>query len=103
MATTDIATTIYDIGDRPTLIATFYDPDDNLADPTGITFTLVDPSGNAATGDENDATNPSVGVWKWPIPAAFDEDGWWTFRAEATSGLQTAAELQVEVRPSLVV
>ena len=90
----------YDIGDRPTLTATFYDEDSVLSDPSAITFSLLAPDDTVITGDEGDATNPSPGVWKWTIPAAFDQAGWWTFRAEATAGLQTAEELSVPVRAS---
>jgi hypothetical protein len=95
--------TLYDIGDQPTLTATFADADGAAADPSAITFSLKAPDGTVTTATEADATNPAVGVWKWPIPAAFDAPGPWHFRAEATAGLQTAEELSVRVRPSNVV
>jgi hypothetical protein len=91
---------LYDIGDRPTLVATFYDINETLADPEAITFSLLAPDGTVTEGDETDATSPSVGVWHWQIPAAFDQPGWWAFRAAATAGLETAAETHIEVRPS---
>ena len=90
----------YDIGDRPTLVAAFRDVDGQLADPTLITFQIKDPAGTVTAGDETDATNPAPGVWRWQIPAAFDSPGTWWLRAEATSGLQTAEETSVAVRPS---
>ena len=90
----------YDIGDRPTLIATFRDADGALTDPTAILFQLKDPAGVIVDGDEADATNPSVGKWLWPIPLVLDQSGTWSMRAAATAGIQTAAEIQFTVRPS---
>jgi len=94
---------LYDIGDQPVLTANFKDVDGVPTDPAAITFSLKAPDGTVATADEGDATNPAVGTWKWAIPAPFDASGAWHFRAEATSGLQTAEELSVRVRPSNVV
>lgn len=94
-------TDVYDIGDRPTLIATFYDVNETLTDPTGITFKLLAPDGTVTTATEASATNPSTGVWHWEIPATLDQAGWWSFRAEATAGIETAAETAIQVRSSV--
>jgi hypothetical protein len=93
---------IYDIGDQPSLKATFYDDSEPpvLADPTAITFSLKAPDGTVVSGTESSATNPSTGVWLWTIPAPFDAPGTWYFRAAATAGLITAAETSIKVRKS---
>lgn len=93
----------YDIGDRPTLIAQFTNEAGTAADPTAITFTLKAPDGTLTTATQSAATNPAVGTWKWPIPAAFDQSGVWWFRAEATAGLETAAEMHAVVVGSNVI
>ena len=90
----------YDIGDQPTIVARFADVDGVAADPTAITFSLMAPDDTVVTADEGDADNTGVGVWRWPIPAPFDQSGVWRFRVEATAGLQTAEETAVRVRPS---
>jgi len=92
--------TTYDIGDRPVVVASFTDDEGAAADPSAITFSVKDPSNNVATGDQTDASNPSVGTWHWPLPTAVDEAGEWWVRVEATAGLQTAEELSFQVRPS---
>lgn len=90
----------YDIGDRPTLTFTFRDLDGDLADPTAITFRLLDPDGNETTEDETDATNTTTGVWVWELPQTFDESGRWFARAEGTETVIAAVETQIPVRPS---
>ena len=98
--TTTGTETVYDIGDQPTLVATFVDVDDVLTDPGAITVTVRDPAGTEVAETQAAASNPSVGVWRWPLPTPFDAAGFWYLRAEATSGIQTAGELTVRVRPS---
>lgn len=92
---------IFDLGDRPTLEATFRNKEGVLENPTAITFRLMAPSGTiTATEDETFATNPSTGVWEWQIPDPFDAPGTWKFHALATSGMQVAEEIAVKVRKS---
>ena len=93
-------TSVYDIGDQPTLVATFVDSAGVPADPTGITFKVMDPDGVVTTEDETDATNPATGTWHWTLPAAFDQDGNWKVRAAATAGLICAVETTIRVRDS---
>jgi len=93
---------IYDIGDRPTLKATFYD-DSNprvLANPVAITFKLKAPDDTVTTETEIAATNPSVGVWLWPSPVTLNAPGTWKMQATATGGLTTAGVIEFKVRKS---
>jgi hypothetical protein len=87
----------YDIGDRPTIKAEFVNDDGEATDPTAITYQIKSPGGAVTVEDETDATNPTVGEWRWPIPQTFDASGTWYVRVEATAGIQTAEELTLEV------
>lgn len=93
---------IYNVGDMPTLKATFYDKAEPpaLANPTTIEFKLKAPNGTVTTATQAAATNPSIGVWLWPIPAPFDAPGTWKFRAAGTGGVVTAEELVIKVAKS---
>jgi predicted MarR family transcription regulator len=90
----------YDIGDRPTITATFRSLTDVLTNPTAITFKTRKPDGTVTTANQTDAANPSVGVWEYLLPAAFDRAGSWTVRVQATAGIETAGEFSFQVRAS---
>ena len=90
----------FDMGDRPTLVATFRDKEGQLDTPTGVTFSLQSPSGVIQSQDQTSAINSSTGVWEWQIPAPFDAPGTWRMHALATAGLQVAEEIVVKVRKS---
>jgi hypothetical protein len=91
---------VYDIGDRPVLIATFRDEDDVLTTMTTIAFKIINPAGTVTTEAIGDATEVSTGVYEWQIPSAFNTAGRWVLRAAGTSPIETAAELVVRVRDS---
>ena len=93
-------TQTFDMGDRPTLVATFRTLAGVLDDPTAITFRLMAPDGTVETQDETFATNSSIGVWEWQVPGPLDAPGTWRFHAVATSGMQVAEEIAVKVRKS---
>lgn len=90
----------FDVGDRPTLVATFRNKTGDLNTPSSVMFSLMAPNGDIESRDETFATNPSTGVWEWEIPSPFDVPGTWRFRALATAGLQVAEEIEVVVRKS---
>jgi len=93
-------TTAYDIGDQPTVVATFVDVDGVASDPSAITFEVKDPAGTITTESQADATNPSVGTWHWTLPAVIDAHGLWHVRVAATGGLICAGESKFRVRDS---
>lgn len=91
----------FQIGDLLEVTVEFVNLAGAPADPTLIDFFIRDPSGNIASLDQEDATNPSVGEWKWLMPSAFDQPGTWRFRAAATQGVVAAVERTARVAPSL--
>lgn len=95
-----MAHNLYDIGDQPTVTARFTNIDGVPADPSAASFSIKAPDGTVTVLAEDAATNPTVGEWRWAVPAAFDAAGIWDFRVEATAGLQTAEETSVIVRAS---
>ena len=93
-------TQTFDMGDQPTLVATFRDKTGDLDTPTRVTFRLKAPNGDVVSQDETFATNSSTGVWEWQIPDPLDAPGTWRMHALATSGLQVAEEVEFKVRKS---
>jgi hypothetical protein len=93
----------YDIGDRPTITATFTNLAGDLANPSAITFQTKAPDGTVVTDNQADATNTGVGVWTYLLPAAFNAAGTWVTRVQATAGLETAGEYAFKVRESRVI
>lgn len=91
---------IFNIGMRPTLTATFRNIDGDLSNPTAITFSLKPPQGAIVTRDETFATNVSLGVWEWQVPAALTLPGTYRVQALATAGLETADEIAFRVPKS---
>jgi hypothetical protein len=91
---------VYDIGDRPVLVATFKDEDDVLTTMSAIAFKIIDPAGTVTTKAIGDSVSPSTGVYEWQIPASFHLAGRWVLRAAGTAPIETAAELVVRVRES---
>jgi hypothetical protein len=93
-------TAVYDVGDRPVLIATFADEDGVATSVTAGSFKIISPAGTTTTESISDATEVSTGVYEWQIPAAFTTSGRWVLRAAGTAPIETAAELVVRVRDS---
>lgn len=92
----------YDIGDQPTVTATFRDIDEVLTDPSAITIKVREPDGTETAYDQTDATNPSVGVWSFLMPAPLDSCGIWTVKFFGTAGLIAAQETSFKVRCSRI-
>ena len=95
-----MAREVYDIGDRPVLVATFADEDDVLTSMTAISWKIIDPAGTITTEAIGDSVEVSTGVYEWQIPAAFSTEGRYVLRAAGTAPIETAAEYAVRVRAS---
>lgn len=72
-----MAVNYYGVGARVRIDAEFRDLDGALTDPTTITVTFWDPSGNATTSTSS-WTNSSVGVYYLDLTT--DEDGTWYYK-----------------------
>lgn len=98
--------TVYDIGDRPTITATFRTAPESeggtLVDPTTVTVRVRTPAGTETlyTSPTASIVNSSTGVWVFTFPAAFDAAGDWFVRFRGTAGTLTAAEQKLTVRPT---
>ena len=73
------------IGQTVVLQATFKDIAGVLVDPSSVTLTIEDPSGDETTPVP---TNPSVGVYQHPLD--LDEVGDWDYRWEGDTTEGTA-------------
>ena len=88
----------YDIGDLPRLTFEFRDVDDALADPSSVTATVRDPSGNltnyvVASGQ---IVKDSTGVYHLDVDA--DEAGDWYYRGVGTGAISATVEGTFHVR-----
>ncbi len=99
--------TVYDIGDRPVITATFRTAPESeggtLVDPTTVTVRVRKPDGTESgyyTSPTSEIVNSSTGVWVFTFPAAFDVSGDWFVRFRSTAGLLTAGEQKLVVRPT---
>ena len=94
--------TVYDIGDRPVITATFRNDADALTDPTTVTVRVREPDGTETlyTSPVASIVNSSTGVWAFTFPAALDAAGDWYVRFRGTAGTITAAEQKLVVRPT---
>jgi hypothetical protein len=89
---------IYDIGDAPTVIATFKDVDGTLTDPTTVTATHRDPAG---TESAITPTNDSAGVYSAVVPTV-TLAGTHTVKVYGTGALVAAAETSFRVRDTSI-
>lgn len=93
----------YDIGDMPTVTATFRQIGTGaLTTPTALTITVREPDGTETDYDQADATNPSVGVWAFTFPDVIDSCGIWTVKFFGTAVLIAAEEVSFKVRCSRI-
>ena len=94
--------TVYDIGDRPVITATFRNDADALTDPTTVPVRVREPDGTETpyTPPAASIVNSSTGVWAFTFPAALDAAGDWYVRFRSTAGLLTAGEQKLVVRPT---
>jgi len=94
--------TVYDIGDKPTVTATFTNAAGALTNPSTVVAILRTPAGVETTTTSPNAAivNTSTGVWAFTLPSAFDTAGNWQVRIKGTAGLIAAAETTMAVRAS---
>lgn len=93
--------TVYDIGDRPTVTATFTDADGVAADPTTVVVKTRTPAGTETTYTSGSSATivdtATTGVWTFTFPAALAENGTYRVRFKGTAGLEAAGEIEVKV------
>ena len=97
-----MAANSYDIGDVVRLTATFTDTGGSYADPTLVTFSVVDPSGNGSTDTSTGAVvaHPSTGVYT--IDVSVDEAGVWQYKVNSTGVVTSAGDSYFRARHSRV-
>ena len=92
----------YDVGDRPTITATFTSTAGVLTDPSTVVFRWRDPAG-VETGytylTDSQVTRTSLGVFAFTPPTIALAGAHWC-RAKGTAGLIAAGETGVGVRAS---
>lgn len=83
----------FQIGQKPTLIASFTDEDGIAADPTSVTFKVKDPAGTETsyTDADSEVTNPATGSWECELPT-LDAAGRWYWRVDGTGAVTAANE-----------
>ncbi|GMU80033.1 MAG: hypothetical protein AMXMBFR46_28210 [Acidimicrobiia bacterium] len=87
----------HDIGDVVKLTGTFRDAAGDLADPTAVTVTVLEPDGTTSTPT---ASSASTGVWTATV--SIDQSGTWRYRWAGTGVVVTAEEGAFDVRPRRV-
>lgn len=91
----------YDVGDRPTLIATFRDEQDALADPDTVTFRYRAPDGTLTSftwtsgAPGTDITRISLGVFSAQIPIT-QAGGFYAWHWLGQGAVPTATESDAE-------
>ena len=91
----------YNIGQVVRLSATFTSTAAALADPTKVTYTVEDPSGNNSTDtDTGIVAHPSTGLYTLDVQA--DEAGVWNYKVNSTGVVQASGEGWFRVKHSKV-
>lgn len=95
-------TRTYDVGDRPSFVATFTNAAGTLTSPSTVVFITRDPAGTETsyTSPHASIVETSTGVFTFTLPSALATEGTWYVRAKGTAGLITAGETSFMVRPS---
>lgn len=88
----------YHLGQVVRLTATFTDTGDVLTDPSMVTFTVSDPSGNGSTElmGGGSVAHPSTGVYT--LDVAIDEAGVWNYKVNSTGIVTTSADAYFRAR-----
>jgi len=92
-----MATTVYDIGDKPTCTVEFRNEAGALTNPGAVTGILRTPDGIETTLSA--PTNTGTGVYAWALPT-LTQAGPHVVRAKGTSGLIAAVEVAFTVQRS---
>lgn len=84
----------YQVGQLPTITATFTNSTNTLTNPTTVTFQITDPTGTQTnTASPNAAiTNPSTGVFIFTFTSALAIVGVWIWRVKGVGTLIDADE-----------
>lgn len=89
------------VGTRPRVRLTFWDENDDLADPSTITVKVKAPGGTTTTWTSPDATitQESTGVWVFQFPAALTVAGdYWVYAVGSGGGADVASEIKFTLR-----
>ncbi len=92
-----MATTVYDIGDKPTVTTTFRNEAGTLTDPGAVSGLIRYPDGTEVALSA--PTNTSTGVYAWALPT-LTQVGPHVVRTKGTSGLIAAVEVAFTVQRS---
>ena len=92
-------TTLYDIGDAPTVTATFRNIAGDLTNPTTVTAKMVEPDGTQTT--LSTPSNTGTGVYTVTVPT-FDQSGRHVVKFFGTGAIIAAEETPIDVRPTKV-
>lgn len=74
----------FDVETSVFLRATFYDVDDNLADPSALTLDVKDPNGVVTSFAIGDVTKAAVGIYQQLV--ALNVAGFWYWKWTGTMG-----------------
>lgn len=93
---------IFTIGERIKIVATFKDSNEDLFDPVGVTFRIKKPnrSVDVFTHPDADIDNISSGVWQ--LSYLIEDDGNYFVSVASTSvGEETVHQMQFNAKPNL--
>jgi hypothetical protein len=94
---------VFDIGDQPTITGYFTALDTGEpANPSAITIRVRKPDGSIDIYDQADCTNPTVGTWRFLLPAPIDQEGQWIVKFYGTAGIVAAQQIVFAVTCSKV-
>jgi len=93
------------VGETETLVFTFYDENDALADPTDIKLEIQKPDGTSTTYNLSDTgtpiSNESTGVYTYDL--AYDASGRWLWEVETTGVIKpVVSNGYIDVLPQLI-
>lgn len=93
--------TIYDIGDKVRVTASFTNLDGDAADPTTVTVKVQPPGGTITSyvhGTDDEVEKDATGVYH--IDLSTDRPGRWRYRWETTGLVEAAEDGHFDVRNS---
>jgi hypothetical protein len=92
----------FDIGDQVQVTATFTNLAGALANPTTLTWQVLQPGGTSTTYTEvsPEVANTSTGIWTLTFVITANDPGRWHVRSRGTAGVKAADEDWLDVRRS---
>lgn len=93
-----------EVGTAPTSEIEVRDVDNALVNPTSLTVTTRDPSGDQVgyTDADPEVTNVSTGIWRFTFPAALTEYGKWHVRWDVAGGTVASHTHSFDLVPARV-